>query len=149
MDYLQSLKAITEQQASKYLATVVSIGQSALRDGYDSAHGGVYESGNPEDGVTSTVKVWWVQAESMLAMWKIYQHTQDLADLQMLAETAQFVRRYILDDTHGGLYWQVAADGTFEPTDNLDKGTKGNRWKASYHSGRSVVYLHDWITAAL
>jgi mannose/cellobiose epimerase-like protein (N-acyl-D-glucosamine 2-epimerase family) len=149
LDYLQSLKAISKQQASEYLATVISIGQAALRDGYDTTHGGVFESGNPQEGATVTLKVWWVQAESMLAMWKIYQHTQNLADLHMLAETARFVRRFILDQVHGGLYWQVDADGTFVPTNDLTKGTKGNRWKASYHSGRAFVYLHDWISAHL
>lgn len=40
----------------------MSIGAAAVRDGFDSEHGGVYESGLPVVGPQSTVKVWWIQA---------------------------------------------------------------------------------------
>jgi len=42
---------------------------------------------------------------------------------------------------------QVEADGTFKPTGDINKDTKGNRWKASYHNSRAALFLKKWMTA--
>lgn len=74
LDYLVSILAISKRLVQQYRDTVMSIGAAAVRDGYDSLHGGVYETGLPVTGPQSTLKVWWVQAESMLALWKLHQY---------------------------------------------------------------------------
>jgi hypothetical protein len=77
------------------------------------------------------VKVWWVQAESMLALWKLHQYyglgegaagpaaagqgsRADAAAggrlryLRVLAKTAAFVREHSTDTAGGGeMFWQV------------------------------------------
>jgi hypothetical protein len=40
---------------------------------------------------------------------------------------------------------QVEADGSWAPSGDLNKDTKGNTWKASYHNSRSVLFLEKWI----
>jgi hypothetical protein len=40
---------------------------------------------------------------------------------------------------------QVNADGNWGLTGNADKDTKGNRWKASYHSSRAPLFLERWM----
>jgi hypothetical protein len=207
----------------------MSIGAAAVRDGFDSQHGGIYETGLPGKGPVSTVKVsmllcyqavppqgswarhsaalpghysfqgmsslvgrelclpspsqtvalassacrlcilipgpaqvWWVQAESMLALWKLHEHSQASDSraaataeleagpdagagggrdqsgqqgqsdcyLRVLQQTARFVRQYVTDGAGGGeLFWEVQTDGTFKPTDKLERSTKGNMWK--------------------
>lgn len=80
LNYLLSISAIDQQLAQQYRATVMLIGAAAVRDGFDVQHGGIYETGLPVKGPVSTVKVWWVQAESMLALWKLHEHSQSSAD---------------------------------------------------------------------
>lgn len=144
LDYLTSINATNNTQATQFKSTVLSIGEAAIRAGYDTRHGGVFEKGSPT-AVNSTVKVWWIQTESMLAMWKLYRHTSNTTYLQKLVQTAGFVRQHVLDNDYGEFYWQVEANGTYVPSRDLDKGTKGNRWKASYHSARLPLFLERWI----
>lgn len=42
---------------------------------------------------------------------------------------------------------QVEPNGTFVLTGELDKDTKGNRWKASLYTTRAPLYLQKWISA--
>jgi len=108
----------------------MSIGAAAVRDGYDVQHGGVFESGLPTTGPQSKIKVWWVQAEAMLALWKLHQYynqpepassgsTAQAAGhggptgsapnyLDVLAHTVSFVREHQTDAAGGGeQFWQV------------------------------------------
>jgi hypothetical protein len=50
----------------------MSVGAAAVRDGFDSQAGGIFESGGAEAGPQSRLKVWWVQAEALLALWKLH-----------------------------------------------------------------------------
>jgi len=171
VDYLRSIRAISPSLAKQYRQTVMSIGAAAVRDGFDTQHGGIFESGQPSLGPQSKVKVWWVQAESMLALWKLHQYYGlgegataaapaaavkgsgadaaaggRLRYLRVLAKTAAFVREHSTDAAGGGeMFWQVEADGSWAPSGDLNKDTKGNTWKASYHNSRSVLFLEKWI----
>jgi len=42
---------------------------------------------------------------------------------------------------------QVDVDGTWRALNDIDRDTKGNRWKASYHNSRSVLLLEQWMKA--
>jgi hypothetical protein len=133
LDYLLELDAIPADVARRYRATVMSIGAAAIRDGYDAQHGGVYESGSALEGPTgpgsSLVKVWWIQAESMLALWKLHEYFNidaapaasndddgsgeadaDSVDyLHVLARTVRFVRDHQTDGSGSGeQFWQVS-----------------------------------------
>jgi hypothetical protein len=46
-----------------------------------------------------------------------------------------------------GFCLQVEPHGTFVATGELDKDTKGNRWKASLYTTRAPLYLQKWIAA--
>jgi mannose/cellobiose epimerase-like protein (N-acyl-D-glucosamine 2-epimerase family) len=111
----------------------MSIGAAAVRDGFDWQYGGIYETGLPVTGPTSTLKVWWVQAESMLALWKLHQHYGrghgqleataagavdaggaggDRQYLRALATTASFTLQHLTDTAGGGeQFWQVSQKG--------------------------------------
>jgi hypothetical protein len=43
------------------------------------------------------------------------------------------------------VFAQVSPNGTYVETSDVDKGTKGNRWKASFHTSRAPLYLLRWI----
>lgn len=75
LTHLQPIAALDPSTRSTYQAAAVSVGAAAARDGYDSQHGGVFEGGTAE-GPVSKVKVWWVNAEAMLAFYKLHEHQQ-------------------------------------------------------------------------
>eukprot|EP00878_Enallax_costatus_P015536 GHUV01016273.1.p1 GENE.GHUV01016273.1~~GHUV01016273.1.p1 ORF type:complete len:141 (+),score=36.69 GHUV01016273.1:176-598(+) len=126
----------------------MAVGKAALHCGYDSSNGGVFEDGLPGTGPRSTAKIWWVQAESMLALWKLYKHSKnDVQYLEKLAATVRFVAEHVNDKHFGEWYWQVQKDGRFDARLYADplRGTKGNKWKASYHNSRAVLFLEQWM----
>lgn len=121
-------QGIDPDTLSTYADAAAAVGAAAAAVGYDAQHGGVFESGSPE-GPISKAKVWWVQAESVLAFWKLHQHALSTSSsssnvdtagntgsnshsyskssyLQMLVRTASFVRRH-LTDSAGEQFWQV------------------------------------------
>ncbi|WIA09790.1 hypothetical protein OEZ85_009165 [Tetradesmus obliquus] len=146
LDYLLGIEAIPPATAAAYRAAAMNIGAAAVQQGYDAVHGGVFESGLPGRAPNSTAKVWWVQAESMMALWKLWQHSGEVGYLRKLAHSTRFVRQHVLDNVYGEMFWQVEADGTSKFYNNTNLDTKGNMWKASYHSARAPLFLERWMT---
>lgn len=152
LDYLLSIKAIAPALATGYRATAMSVGAAAVKASYDSQHGGVFEHSQPgtATNVTSKAKIWWVQAESMLGLWKLYKYyDNDKQYLEKLADIVKFVRNHVTDAMYGEQYWQVEEKGTYNLGMDPAHGAKGNKWKASYHNSRAVLFLEQWIKAEL
>jgi hypothetical protein len=42
---------------------------------------------------------------------------------------------------------QVEQNGTYVQLPDVDKSTKGNRWKAAYITSRTPLYLKQWMAA--
>jgi mannose/cellobiose epimerase-like protein (N-acyl-D-glucosamine 2-epimerase family) len=85
----------------------MDIGAAAVQQGYDEVHGGVFEAGLPGQAPSSTLKVWWVQMESVMALYKLFEYSRDSSYLQKLAQSTRFVREHVLDSAYGEMYWQV------------------------------------------
>lgn len=123
MDYLQAINAIEHELAQSYRSAAIAVGEAAVRGGYDQQHGGIFEYGSATGGPDSKVKVWWIQAEAMLALWKLYEWHEEAKSgssqlyLQMLADTVRFVQEHVTDtEGPGEQFWQVrvsAADSGF------------------------------------
>jgi hypothetical protein len=109
LDYLLAKRAIDPAAAARYRTTAMDIGAAAVQQGYDAVHGGVFESGLPGQAPSSTLKVWWVQMESVMALYKLYEHSRDSSYLRKLAQSTRFVREHGLDSSYGEMYWQVGA----------------------------------------
>lgn len=56
MNYLRTIRAISPALAKQYKQTVMSIGAAAVRDGFDTQHGGIFESGQPSLGPQRKVR---------------------------------------------------------------------------------------------
>lgn len=109
---------------------------TAARDGYDSQHGGVYES------PSSKTKIWWVQNEAMLGLWTLHKHLGGGAGsgssakvggtsyLQQLAGTSKFLRQHQTDNAVAGeQFWQVC--GALRVV--WDGPPNGWRWRSIAH----------------
>jgi len=45
-----------------------------------------------------------------------------------------FIRKSLLDPTHGGWYWETTREGKL-----VGDGSKANAWKANYHTSRALM----------
>lgn len=150
VDSLVAKGRLPAATADRWVSTLMAVAARSLREGFDAAHGGMYEAGVPgaPPGVgkgASTDKVWWVQCESMLAMWEVYRRTGDCGALDKLQATLQFVHDHMRDPEDKEWVWSTDATGTKL---GVNKWQKGNHWKATYHSTRALMFLEEWIGAA-
>ena len=104
----------------------------ALRYGFDRRHGGFYLDGPPGRPARRRQKVWWVQAEALVALLRMWRLTNDVTFLSAFEKTWAYLEAFQIDWQHGEWHATVAPDGTVH-------GNKGYRWKAGYHSGRSML----------
>lgn len=85
---------------------------------------------------------WWVQCQAILGVWKLYEATCDPKYVTMLRGTVDMIDRYMWDKKFGEWFWGVTEFG-----DVSDRGTnKGNEWKASLHTTRTLVMLDRWMS---
>lgn len=85
---------------------------------------------------------WWVQCQALLGAYKVYQHTCNPDHLAMLKGTIEFIDKHMWDKKFGEWFWGVTEFGEVS-----DRGTnKGNEWKASLHTTRTLVLLDRWIS---
>ena len=93
------------------------------------------------NGVTDELRIWWVQAETMLGLAEAWKLTHEPSWLDDLRTQWAATQRLIVDPREGGeWYWSVYEDGT--PTER----PMVEEWKCPYHNGRMCLNL---ITADL
>ena len=104
----------------------------ALRHGFDHANGGFYAAGDL--GVAADVrdKVWWVQAEGLVALLSLYQLTGDGAYWDAFVATYDWIEGHQVDWRDGDWHAEVAVDGRAS-------GGKAHAWKSPYHNGRALL----------
>ena len=104
----------------------------SVRHGYDSEHGGFYDSGPLGQPADRRAKVWWVQAEALVSALTMYSLTREPEYARVFLQTWAFTDRVQTDWKAGEWHPTVTPDGT--PT-----GEKAHRWKAGYHNGRALL----------
>lgn len=103
-----------------------------MRFGFDHEKGGVYDSGPLNRPADKLEKIWWVQAESLVAMAYLYKITREKRFLQDLEKQLHWVERYQVDWSNGDWFEVVLPDGR-------PAGSKAHIWKSAYHNGRAMV----------
>jgi mannobiose 2-epimerase len=104
----------------------------SLQHGYDSSHGGFYDSGALGQPADRRTKIWWVQAEALVTSLRMYEITGDEQYLAVFLRTLDFVEKRQVDWQHGEWHREVGPDGT-------PRGDKADFWKAAYHNGRAMI----------
>jgi mannobiose 2-epimerase len=121
------------------------MGEKSAREGYDPAHGGLFEEGVPGGKPTRTDKVWWVQAEALPGLFRLYERSGDSVQLDRIDGVLDWIERRQRDPEHGEWFWSLTADASARPHGD----DKGEEWKASYHGLRATVFTSDWMKAWL
>jgi cellobiose epimerase len=104
----------------------------SLKHGYDGENGGFYDSGALDQPADQRNKVWWVQAEALVAALRMYRITGDPLYYSVFEKTWDFVNRHQIDWKSGEWHSTVRPDFSV-------RGEKGNNWKAGYHNGRALI----------
>lgn len=103
-----------------------------MKFGFDHEKGGVYDSGPLNRSADKLEKVWWVQAESLVAMAYLYKITREKRFLQDFEKQLQWIEKYQVDWNNGDWYEVILPDGR-------PAGFKAHIWKSAYHNGRAMV----------
>lgn len=79
---------------------------------------------------------WWVQAETVVGFYNIYQYFGDEAALEKASRCWQFIKDYLIDWTDGEWFWSKRQDGTINHDDD-----KAGFWKCPYHNSRMCLEI--------
>ncbi len=107
-----------------------SITDYALQYGWDADGGGFFNAGTPEGQVTDRRKIWWVQAEGLLALATLWNTTNRHRYGVALSHQWDWIQRYQIDSQNRG--WNEFAD---QP-----QREKGHSWKEAYHESRALIH---------
>ena len=108
--------------------------------GWDEAKGGFYDSGPKGQAGDRRQKVWWTQAEVIVATLEMYRQTKDPAFLDVFEKTWRFIDTAQTDWANGEWFESIAPDGT------PSRGPKGSPWKGGYHNGRALLQVLDRLS---
>ena len=110
--------------------------EGALEFGWDREHGGFFYfqdvEGAPTLQLESSMKLWWVHAEAILALVRAYEVTRDIKWLRWLEAVDEYTFSHFPDARYGE--WFGYLDRYGRPTHTL----KGNNYKGCFHIPRAL-----------
>lgn len=107
--------------------------QHAMKFGWDTERGGLYNRGVGDQPATDRDKVWWVQSEMLAALTDGYRHRPNPQDEQVLQKLIGFLNAHQIDERTGVWLDTVSESGQPKRTD------LAHNWKAAYHDLRALV----------
>ncbi len=110
---------------------------AAAAEGLNIDGGMMYEK-NLATGCLDGDRHWWVQAETVVGYYNLYRHFGDNEALQYSVSCWEFIKRHLIDHSHGEWFWSLRADGTVNRDDD-----KAGFWKCPYHNSRMCIELLD------
>ena len=114
-----------------YLKNAQALGNKLCRYGWDKELGGWFNSveKTPPYNFTGLQKsYWWIQIYGAFLQLQLYHVTQDEQYLENFRKTELFYESYFRDHEYGGVYLEVALDGSL-----LGEGNKAGSWHTSFH----------------
>lgn len=108
---------------------------AAASEGYGAESGMIYEKDNAH-GHTDADRHWWVQAESVVGYFNLWQLSGGMENLEKAIQCWEFIKNHIIDREHGEWFWSLRADGSVNRDDD-----KAGFWKCPYHNGRMCMEL--------
>jgi cellobiose epimerase len=103
----------------------------ALEHGYDRQAGGFFDSGPLGQAADRLDKVWWVQAEALVALLNMYSLTGEQPYADAFLQTLSWVEDHQTDWKNGDWFATIESGQA--------AGAKAGPWKSPYHNGRAVI----------
>ncbi len=135
---MDAVDAIGESQA-RLLPVYERIVAYSLAHGFDAEHGGFFASGPLGSAADRRVKIWWAQAEALVAMLRMHRLTDDTRYWDSFTRTLDWVVRHQVDWRHGDWHADILPNGRVS-------GDKASPWKSPYHNGRAMLCCLDLLS---
>lgn len=98
--------------------------------------GSMTHEANLDTGYVDADRHWWVQAETVVGFYNIYQHFGDEEALQKALRCWQYIKDNLIDHELGEWYWSR------DPERNINrKDDHAGFWKCPYHNSRMCLEL--------
>jgi len=110
----------------------------ALDYGFDRKAGGFYDSGVFNAPADRRKKIWWVQAEGLVASLQMYRLTGEPLYWDCFTLVLDWIVKHQVDWKHGDWYETVDEEGRAS-------GVKAGPWKGPYHNGRAMLRCLDML----
>ncbi len=120
------------------LSIATALSSHALEYGFDWERGGIFESGRLGKKADRRNKIWWVQAEGILALLHLHIATGESRFARAFSSTLSWVSGKQVDREGGE--WHHRLDARDRPG-----GCKAGEWKSPYHTGRALLDCIDLL----
>ena len=114
---------------------------AAAGEGFTAKGEMIYEKDNATGHVDGD-RHWWVQAESVVGYFNLWQLTGEPSGLENAIECWEFIKNNLIDRENGEWFWSIRRDGSVNHTDD-----KAGFWKCPYHNGRMCMELIERTAA--
>ena len=108
---------------------------AAAGEGFTAKGGMIYEKDNATGHIDGD-RHSWVQAETVVGYFNLWQLTGEPSGLENSIECWEFIRNNLIDRENGEWFWSIRQDGTVNRTDD-----KAGFWKCPYHNGRMCMEI--------
>lgn len=114
---------------------------AAAGEGFTAKDGMIYEKDNATGHIDGD-RHWWVQAETVVGYFNLWQLTGEPSGLENSIECWEFIRNNLIDRENGEWFWSIRQNGSVNRTDD-----KVGFWKCPYHNGRMCMEIIERTTS--
>jgi mannobiose 2-epimerase len=115
---------------------------TSRRLGFDEEAGGFFDSGPFGAPADRRGKVWWVQAEGLVAALRMHRLDGDRESWRTFARTLDWIEKRQVDGKGGEWHAEISAAG-------VAGGQKAGPWKSAYHDGRALLECLEMLDGML
>lgn len=105
-----------------------------------NADGSMTHEANLDNGHVDADRHWWVQAETVVGFFNIYQYFYDEAALKKAINCWNYIKKNLIDNELGEWFWSRDAERNINKKDD-----HAGFWKCPYHNSRMCLELMERI----
>ena len=124
-----------DKEVLEKVEPVVKLVAKASEKGLN-ADGSMVHEANLDTGHVDTDRHWWVQAETVVGFYNIYQYFGDEEALKKADCCWQYIKDHLIDREGGEWWWSCDPDGNINRRDD-----KAGFWKCPYHNSRMCLEI--------
>lgn len=129
--------ALNDAEILHRVEAVVPVIAHASAEGLVDSGAMIHER-NFTSGKIDTDLHWWVQCETVIGFFNVYQCFKDNTALQRSLNCWEYIKDNLIDKVHGEWYWSRSADGKINRADD-----KAGFWKCPYHNTRMCLEIYE------
>ena len=124
-----------EPETLRKVESIVPKIAAAAEEGLMEDGSMIYERDN-KSGHTDYERHWWVQAESVIGYFNLWEHFGDKKALEKSLACWKYIKENLIDKDNGEWFWSIYSDGSINRKDD-----KAGFWKCPYHNGRMCMEI--------